>query len=97
MGSGATSATNPRPHITHGMNDTPKTVPYPFLTGGGEMGALTRAFDWSQTPIGSPDNWPHSLRTTVSILLSSRFPMLLFWGPERIQFYNDAFRPSTLR
>ena len=39
-------------------------------------------------------HWPQSLRTTVSILLNSRFPMFLFWGPDLIQFYNDAYRPS---
>lgn len=67
---------------------------YSFLKGGGEMGELMRNYDWSQTPVGSPGNWPQSLRTTVSILLSSSFPMFLWWGEELIQFYNDAYRPS---
>ncbi len=58
------------------------------------MGALTRAFDWHITPIGGPEHWPQSLRTTLSILLNSRFPMFLWWGSELIQFYNDAYRPS---
>lgn len=65
-----------------------------FLTGGGEMGELTRAYDWENTPIGRPENWPQSLLTTVSILLNSKFPMFLWWGPDHIQFYNDAYRPS---
>ncbi len=65
-----------------------------FLLGGGEMGLLTREKDWSKTSLGTPDTWPQSLRTTLSILLSSRFPMFLWWGPELIQFYNDAYRPS---
>ncbi len=65
-----------------------------YLAGGGEMGGLTRAFDWSATSIGTPDTWPQSLLTTVSIILNSRFPMFLWWGPELIQFYNDAYRPS---
>ena len=67
---------------------------YHFLQGGGEMGALTREYDWSQTSIGTPDKWPQSLRTTVSIMLSSKFPMLIFWGDDLVSFYNDAFRPS---
>jgi PAS domain S-box-containing protein len=67
---------------------------YPFLQGGGEMGELTRQFDWSQTPVGTPGEWPQSLRTTVSNLLRSKFPMFLWWGEEMIQFYNDAYRPS---
>ncbi len=65
-----------------------------FISGGGEMGALIRAKDWSETPVGNPEGWPQSLRTTLSILLNSKFPMFLWWGPELICFYNDAYRPS---
>ena len=65
-----------------------------YLEGGGEMGRLTREFDWSKTILGSPDSWSQSLLTTVSIILNSRFPMFLWWGPSFIQFYNDAYRPS---
>ncbi|MGF7079825.1 ATP-binding protein [Mucilaginibacter sp. UYCu711] len=65
-----------------------------YLQGGGEMGQLTREFDWSKTVLGSPNNWSQSLLTTISIILNSRFPMFLWWGPELIQFYNDAYRPS---
>lgn len=67
---------------------------YDFLANGGEMGALTRAKDWSKTVVGPVKNWPQSLRTTLGILLNSKFPMFLFWGPEHICFYNDAYRPS---
>ncbi|TDP03341.1 PAS domain-containing protein [Flavobacterium sp. 245] len=67
---------------------------YNFLSNGGEMGALTRAKDWSKTPVGPVETWPQSLRTTLGILLHSRFPMFLFWGEEHICFYNDAYRPS---
>ncbi len=63
------------------------------LSGGGEMGALARALDWRQTPLGPVEEWPQSLRTTLSILLESKFPMLLCWGREYLQFYNDPFRP----
>ncbi|MES2760792.1 MAG: PAS domain-containing protein [Bacteroidota bacterium] len=72
----------------------PHTNSIPFLSGGGEMGALTRAKDWSKTPVGKPEAWPQSLRTTLSIILNSKFPMFLWWGPELICFYNDAYRPS---
>ena len=65
-----------------------------FLEGGGEMGALTRSFDWSSGVMGHPDHWPQCLKITLSLMLSSRFPMFLWWGPELIQFYNDAYRPS---
>jgi two-component system sensor histidine kinase VicK len=65
-----------------------------FLAGGGEMGAITRSVKWADNILGKPDTWPQSLRTTLSILLNSKFPMFLFWGPELICFYNDAYRPS---
>ncbi len=67
--------------------------PEDFLAGGGEMGALIRALDWSKTPVGPPSQWPQSLRTAVGILLSSQHPMFLWWGPELVQFYNDGYRP----
>ena len=63
------------------------------LAGGGEMGALMRAYDWASSPVGPVSAWPQSLRTAVSILLDSRYPTLVCWGPEYIQFYNDAYRP----
>lgn len=58
------------------------------------MSELTRHYDWARSPVGRPDQWPCSLRTTVNLLLASRFPMFLWWGPQLIQFYNDAYRPS---
>jgi PAS domain S-box-containing protein len=67
---------------------------YPFLQGGGEMGALVRNYNWSQSSIGSPDQWPQALRISLSNVLSSGFPMFLFWGDELTCFYNDAYRPS---
>lgn len=67
---------------------------YHFLEGGGEMGALTRAFDWPSVGLGPPDEWPGALKTTVGIILHSDFPMFLWWGDQMIQFYNDAYRPS---
>lgn len=76
------------------METVEKIRIFPFLQGGGEMGELTRNFDWSNTSAGSPDHWPQSLRTTVSNLLRSKFPMFLWWGEDMIQFYNDAYRPS---
>ena len=65
-----------------------------FLKAGGEMGELMRAKDWSKTTLNNPETWPQSLRTTLSIILNSKFPMFLFWGADLICFYNDAYRPS---
>ena len=66
-----------------------------FLQGGGELGALIRAKDWSTTPLGPPDTWPPGLKTSVGLLLNSRYPMFVFWGPELVKIYNDAYRPIT--
>jgi PAS domain S-box-containing protein len=63
-----------------------------FLVGGGEMGALTRAYDWSANPLGRPETWPQSLRTAVRLLLNTNHPMFIWWGPQLIQFYNDGYR-----
>src|ERR1700759_1152882 len=67
---------------------------YSFLAGGGEMGKLICEKDWAQTPMGAADKWPQSLKTTLGILLHSRFPMFLWWGKELTCFYNDDYRPS---
>ena len=71
---------------------TPRTTP-DFLAGGGEMGAAMRAFNWDTTPLGRPESWPRTLRTCLRIMLASRQPMWVWWGPELINFYNDAYLP----
>ncbi|TVR59403.1 MAG: PAS domain S-box protein [Gemmatimonadales bacterium] len=62
--------------------------------GDGEMARLCRSLDWAATPLGPVESWPKSLRTLVRTLLTSRFPMALWWGEQSIQIYNDAYRPS---
>jgi PAS domain S-box-containing protein len=57
------------------------------------MGARIRAFDWSATPMGSPDTWPQALRSALSICLHSSFPTAIYWGPELRLLYNDAWSP----
>jgi len=76
------------------MKVTDSNIDIQFLSGGGEMGELTRAKDWSKTSLGPPVLWPQSLKITLSIVLNSKFPMFLWWGPDLICFYNDAYRPS---
>jgi signal transduction histidine kinase len=64
-----------------------------FLAGGGEMGERIRAMDWSTTPLGPVDNWPQSLRSALSHLLPSKAQIAMFWGPDLVTLYNDAYRP----
>jgi hypothetical protein len=62
-----------------------------LFRGSGEMHALARTLDWSQTPLGAISTWPQSLRSTVRTLLSSQYPMILMWGLAFTQIYNDAY------
>lgn len=64
-----------------------------LFTGEGETAALMRTMDWSQTPLGDPGGWSAPLRTMVSTCLASRYPMFLWWGPDLINLYNDAYAP----
>ncbi|WAS88960.1 MULTISPECIES: hybrid sensor histidine kinase/response regulator [unclassified Corallococcus] len=57
------------------------------------MGRLILERDWSGTPLGPISSWPPTLRTLVSMCLTTRFPMFIYWGPERVQLYNDAGIP----
>ena len=64
-----------------------------LFSGGGGMGDLMRSTDWSRTRLGPVERWPKSLRTMLGVILGSRFPMLLWWGPDLLHLYNDAYRP----
>ncbi len=64
-----------------------------FLTGGGIMGACIQAYDWSASPLGPIQTWPQALRSALRNALRSKFPTYLAWGPDRLSFYNDAYRP----
>ncbi|MBF6600983.1 MAG: PAS domain S-box protein [Dehalococcoidia bacterium] len=77
---------------TGSARSTRDTSALDFLIGGGEMGERMRAFDWSTTPLGAPEEWPQSLKTAVRIVLTSRQPMFVWWGPELINLYNDAYK-----
>jgi PAS domain S-box-containing protein len=60
------------------------------------VGRDLAAVDWAATPLGEPRSWPQSLQTAVDILLSSRFPMWMAWGPQLTFFCNAAYRRDTL-
>ncbi len=49
--------------------------------------------DWSSTPLGPMKDWPEALKVAYQIMISSRFPMVIWWGPELINLYNDAYAP----
>jgi PAS domain S-box-containing protein len=63
-----------------------------FLSGGGELGRLIRAYPWGSTPLGPPETWPQNLRMALRIMLTSRQPIWIGWGTELIYFYNDPYK-----
>jgi signal transduction histidine kinase len=64
-----------------------------IFAGDGEMARIMRDLDWSKTPLGPVQWWSPVLRMMTPFLLANRFPMLLWWGPQFCQLYNDAYRP----
>jgi PAS domain S-box-containing protein len=64
-----------------------------FLSAGGEMGERTRRHDWAGSTLGMPPSWPEALKSVVSLMLASRFPMFLLWGDRHICLYNDGYIP----
>jgi PAS domain S-box-containing protein len=61
---------------------------------GGKMAARMAAADWSKSALGSPAQWPQSLRAAVRIMLTSRYAMWMAWGSELTFFCNDAYLPT---
>ncbi|HEX8914868.1 MAG TPA: PAS domain S-box protein, partial [Humisphaera sp.] len=66
------------------------TLPRPPAAGTG-MAARVAAFDWSRTSLGPAAAWPRSLRTVVEMMLAHPMPMILMWGPDLVQVYNDGY------
>ncbi|GAB7050692.1 SpoIIE family protein phosphatase [Catenuloplanes indicus] len=75
------------------VGDLPPELALAFATGG-EMGARMRDLDWSATALGAPASWPPVLRSAVALMLASRAQIIIFWGPEYVALYNDAYIPA---
>ncbi|MEA5507712.1 PAS domain S-box protein [Halotia wernerae UHCC 0503] len=75
------------------MTEAKAEISNDFLTRGNEIKMLMQSINWATTPIGTAKNWLQSLRTSISICLGSPLPMMLFWGTDLVQFYNDAYLP----
>ncbi len=74
-------------------NQTQHQTGNSILPDGGTMGTLIREKDWSKTPLKSIESWPQSLKTAVNIILTSRYPMFIWWGESLINLYNDKYVP----
>lgn len=76
--------------------DAERGFPAAVFGADPDVGRDLAQVDWAASPLGTPSGWPQSLQTAVSILLSSRFPMWMAWGPELTFFCNAAYRRDTL-
>ena len=84
------SVTNSRP-----QPDQPTADPSVVTAdvGPGSTADLLDLLDWSGTPLGARQDWPAELESAIRTVLASRLPVMLYWGEEFIQIYNDAFLP----
>ncbi|MBN6039159.1 response regulator [Amycolatopsis sp. 195334CR] len=73
------------------MSDRPSADQ--LFAGPGETRARLRGTDWAATPLGPVEDWPVELRGAIRTVLPSNIPMLLWWGPELVQIFNDAYTP----
>ena len=73
------------------MKDLPSQSP--VFPGTGPMAALMREHDWAASALGPAAAWPLELHTLANLMLATRNPVLLVWGPQALMLYNDAYRP----
>jgi hypothetical protein len=77
------------PCTTAGSNPAANRAPKISCTGA--MAELVRGYCWTDTPLGAIASWPELLVDSVNLMLSNQFPSAIFWGPQLIQIYNDAY------
>lgn len=65
--------------------------PAEWVPGNSVMAQAIRELDWSQTAIGAMETWPLSIRSPLSICLTTGFPMAIYWGPSFVLLYNDLW------
>jgi len=82
--------------VTRAADAEPRRGEARLFAADEEVGRDLAAVDWAATALGLPGSWPQSLQTAVDILLSSRFPMWMAWGPQLTFFCNAAYRRDTL-
>jgi len=76
------------------VSDRVQSVRPSLFRGGGDVGAVLRATDWSGSALGEPTRWPDALANALAVMLASAHPMMVLWGPRLACFYNDALRAS---
>ncbi|MFT3978803.1 MAG: hybrid sensor histidine kinase/response regulator, partial [Sphingomonas bacterium] len=61
------------------------------FAGGGALAEQILAMDWAASPLGPIEQWPRPLVDAVAMLLPAGVEIVLFWGPDYIALYNDAY------
>jgi PAS domain S-box-containing protein len=64
-----------------------------LFQGPGSTREALRQKDWASTPLGPVPGWAPELKAAIRTVLPSNIPMLLWWGPELVQIFNEAYRP----
>src|SRR5689334_10739812 len=85
--------TGARPNRSQSRTVASVNAPPSIFSGTGELASLMRSKNWSATPLGPVEAWPHELVQSVRTMLELPFAMSVLWGPEFIQLYNDTYRP----
>lgn len=52
---------------------------------------FARLTKWENTPLGPIEYWPADLRTMSNMVMGSPHPAAMYWGPEHIAIYNEAY------
>ncbi|QRM56066.1 PAS domain-containing sensor histidine kinase [Sinorhizobium sp. BG8] len=58
------------------------------------MASRIHGFDWAATSLGPMSEWPSCLKYAVEIMLPARAQIVMFWGPDFVALYNDAYAPT---
>jgi len=76
------------------MSDQSHDAGWSFLRDGGEPAPLIVAYDWDTSPLGSLQSWSPALCATLGLILPARAEIVLFWGPDYVALYNEAYAPT---
>ncbi|HCN46173.1 MAG TPA: hybrid sensor histidine kinase/response regulator, partial [Pseudomonas sp.] len=80
---------------SHGNpSDGCTALPPGFLAHGGSISGLLQTLDWQASPLGPPHGWSPGLQAVMGTLLSAQAQIVLFWGPQYVALYNEAYAPT---
>lgn len=66
---------------------------FTWLAKSPTISPLIKKHNWEATSLGPVKDWPKSLKTAINMCLETRYPMYIWWGPDLVNIYNDAYLP----